>query len=271
MSPKTTFKVPTADEIFGTDFSFGHNAPQDSQDLHRLSGLSSTFKEKQRVQTQPKQMRSPLDSGDLSEYARSVYDWLLDNQPEPEHWQSPLFTFARFLKAHPKITELEDHESVRAIERIMRDWEGWSPGSDPWEVFFPEAGGSDAARLDFMASWNAVRHIPFCDPLSNALRLADEMPLPQQPRGRLYQRFLSLAFWLQVLFPEKPILLPTRKVGKVLACDQRTVSRLRGFAVHDGDLKISKSHSYHSGGTREATEFRFAIERYRDDRLRQLK
>ncbi len=115
-----------------------------------------------------------------------------------------------------------------------------------------------------MVSWDAVRHVPFHDVLSNALRLADNKPLkPPTERGKLYQRFISVAGWLQVLLSGKPILLPTRKVAALLGCDQRTVSRMRKLGVKDKLLVPVKEHCYRpAGGKSEATEFRFAIERY---------
>jgi hypothetical protein len=77
------------------------------------------------------------------------------------------------------------------VEKLLREWQGFPSTADPWKVFFPEATDGDAARLDFMVSWNAVRHVPFHDVLSNALRLADLKPLePPIERGRLYKRFI---------------------------------------------------------------------------------
>lgn len=274
MRPRNTIVVPTKEEIFGTGFPFGHNAPQDSQefqDSHRLSRptrLSSTSKEKQRAQfsTSEKGPASLLPGQfDLSEWVKHGYDSHTE-QPgsEWDHWHSPLFYFARFVKAHPDVTELSDYEAAKQIEDLMRQWLPPGEASNPWEHFFAEVSGDgEAARLDFMTSWNAVRHVPFHDVLSNALRLADEKPLvPPHERGRQYQRFISLTGWLQVLLPGKPILLPTRKLDALLGCDQRTVSRLRKLAVQDRLLVIVKQHSYRAGAKSAATEFRFAIECY---------
>jgi hypothetical protein len=124
MSQRSTISGPTKEEMFGEDFSFGHNVPQDSQDSqesHRLSGttrLSSTLKEKQRVFSPSKEKReapAPLDPGeyDFAEWVGHVYD---SRQEQPEeargHWRSPLFYFARFVKSHPAVTELSDHEAA---------------------------------------------------------------------------------------------------------------------------------------------------------------
>jgi hypothetical protein len=75
-----------------------------------------------------------------------------------------------------------------------------------------------------------------------------------------YAMFLSIAGELQTLVgEEQPILLPTRKIAEILNCDQRTVSRLRKFAVADGLLEIVKPHRERSEGRITATEFEFAL------------
>jgi len=117
MGPKAT--VPTREEIFDTDFNFGHNVPQDSQDSHdshrlsRITGLSSTSKEKQRALSQLSEKSPSFDpaSWDLPEYVRMVYDWRSESQleterqSEPTRWRSPMFQLARFVRAHPKASD----------------------------------------------------------------------------------------------------------------------------------------------------------------------
>jgi hypothetical protein len=263
----------------------GQNVPHDSQDFQDFQdshdsqdsqGLSSTFKEKQRgveLQVEEQTIGDPSEENneiplpgnyDLASWVRCVYDSHKE-QPGPEwnHWRSPLFYFTRLVKAHPTVTDMCDYKAAQVVEDILRRWLPPGKNTDPWEHFFPEANDGDDALADFMASWNKVRHVPFHDVLSNALRLGDEKPLkPPHPRGKLYQRFISLAGWLQMLLPGKPVLLPTRKLGELLECDQRTVSRMREFAEVDGLLLKVKAHSFRSGGKGKATEFRFAIERY---------
>jgi hypothetical protein len=273
--PKSKISSPTKGEIFGPDFPFGHNVPQDSQDsqelhgLSRITRLSSTFKEKQGDFPPSKEKGEALASLDPGDF--DLCDWVKlayashQEQPEEdrEHWQSPLFYFARFVKAHPAVSELSDHEAMVKVEKLLQELDKFPSSADPWKLCFPEAADGDAARLDFMVSWNAVRHVPFRDVLANALTLADKRPLaPPYERGRLYKRFISLAGWLQVLLAGKPILLPTRKVADLLGCDQRTVSRLRKLGIEDELLIPVKEHCYRSGGRSEATEFRFAIEHF---------
>jgi len=170
---------------------------------------------------------------------------------------------------------LPDDEAMQEVEDVMASLNDVSGGCDPWEHFFPEGEhgeplSGDEARLDFMTSWGSVRHVPFRDVLHNALRLSLDQPLtPIYRRGKLYQRFISLAGWLQKLRFEYVIYLPTRTIAEVLNCSQRTVSRLRRLATEDNLLTVVKEHTFRSTGKGEATEFRFAIEHFeelRDER-----
>lgn len=149
-----------------------------------------------------------------------------------------------------------------AVEKVMRRWEDLPRNRDPWEYYF-DSDDADSARIDFMNSWNSIRHIPFQDPLQNALRLAAQKPLkPAHERGTLYSRFISLAGWLQWLMRGKGIYLPTRTIAELLNCDLRTVSHLRKLAVKDGLLTVAKEHTFRSVGKSEATVFRFSLERF---------
>jgi hypothetical protein len=184
-----------------------------------------------------------------------------------DNWRSPMFQFARFCKAHPDLSDRSDHEAMRKVEKAMRKFDDLPRGANPWEFYFPyaDADDPDSARLDFMASWVSIRHVPFSDVLSNAMRLAKGEPLrPKCDRGELYARFVSFAAWLQFLMGDSDIWLPTRKFAEFLSCDQRTVSRLRKLAIRDGLLTIVKPHCFRSSGRSEATSFRFAIERFPD-------
>jgi hypothetical protein len=193
------------------------------------------------------------------QYTAGLADTELEHD---EDWNSPMFAFARLCKAHPALTNLSDVDAMRTVENIMLTL-GDSLG-DPWATHFPVAGDPDDVRADFMSSWISVKWIPFHDALSNATRLAQKQPLQSsQDRGDLYRRFISLAGALQFLVgDEKSICLPTRRLAAILKCDQRTVSRLRKFAIADGLLTMTKAHSFHSSGKSKATEFKFASERF---------
>jgi hypothetical protein len=146
----------------------------------------------------------------------------------------------------------------------MSGWDNLPNAHSPWEHYFPAAGDAEAARLDFMVSWNSVRHLPFADPLRKALKLADERPLKTPSnRGALYSRFISFAASLQKESGDKTIFLPTRTIGELLGCEPTTASRLRRLAVRDGLLSQVKPHRFRSDGNSKATEFRFNADRLR--------
>jgi hypothetical protein len=260
-----------------TDFPFGANAPQDSQDFHdpndshdsydshdSKEAISALAKHLDRAAGNHPPPGTPL-SLPIRKYVRKALEFSEQERREraEDKWSSPVFPFARFCKAHPAIKALPDDKAARAVEEVMLTWDDLPKSRCPWEHYFPDAGGTDAARLDFMVSWDSIRHVPFDDPLRNALRLADEKPLkPPYFRGELYQRFVSLAGWLQVLTKEKSIFLPTRTIGELLGCDPTSVSRLRRLAVRDELLIEVKRHRFRSSGKSEATEFRFHVDRF---------
>jgi hypothetical protein len=243
-----------------TGFPFGANAPQDTQDFQDFQdsqGNSKTNNDFSRTNFEN------ILSQPLAIYLRQVFEYSeMLKEDDKESWHSPVFFFARFCKAHPSIIDLPDHKAMQAVEKVMHTWDDLPRDRDPWEYYF-DSGDADSAQIDFMNSWNSIRHIPFHDPLQNALRLAGQHPLKAAyERGNLYDRFISLAGWLQRLMHGKDIYLPTRTIAELLNCDQRTVSRLRRLAMRDGLLTIVKEHTFRSGGKSEATVFQFAIERF---------
>jgi hypothetical protein len=249
-----------------TEFPFGANAPQDAQD-------SQDFQDSQRntgtIIGFPCANSENILSQPLSVYLRQVFEYSETlKEDDTDSWHSPVFFFARFCKAHPSIIDLPDDKAMQVVEKVMRSWDDLPRGRDPWEYYF-DSGDADSAQIDFMTSWTSIRNIPFHDTVQNARRLARQVPLKAaHRRGNLYDRFISLAGWLQRLMHGKGIYLPTRTVAELLNCDQRTVSRLRKLAIQDGLLHKVKEHSFRSTGKSEATVFQFALERFealRDD------
>jgi len=242
-------------------FPFVPNAPQETQewqDPQEKQGKTLTNTRLQRSDSE-KTLNLPLGA-----YVRQVLDFseTLNEEQCNGAWHSPVFHFARFCKAHQSIMKLPDDEALQAVESVMLSWDDLPLGSDPWKHYFAYVDDADSARIDFMYSWNSVRHIPFHDVVDQALRLAEERPVKApHERGKLYDRFISLAGWLKVLMMGKPILLPTRKIAALLSCDQRTVSRLRKLAIQDGILTVLKEHTFRSNGKSESTEFEFIVPR----------
>ena len=196
----------------------------------------------------------------LPDYLRIIADKTsrIEESRDWDEWRSPMFTFARFSKCHPSIADLPDWAATTRVEEAMSTWQDVTDESNPW-AYVAEEEDPEITRLDFMNSWAKIRHVPSSTPLENAFRLSLKHPL-QAPnhRGPLYKQFVDLAGWLQKIRPGKEIFLPVRDVAKLLSCHPATVSSLRGFAMKDGLLTISKEASF---ATREATEFRFDLDR----------
>ena len=247
------------------------DAPQDAQDSQDFHDPQDSKRQTENDNGSALALSREVLNLSLREYVSIVLkfcDELRASEREEEAWRSPLFNFARFCKAHPLIGDPPEDEAMQRVERSMREIGRIPEANDPWEYFFPEDENGemisgDVARIDFMNSWVNIRHIPFKDVVQRASRLAAMNPLrPPRERGGLYARFVSLAGWLQVLRPECSIFLPTRMIGELLSCDQRTVSHLRKLAVRDGLLTIVREFTFRSRGKSEATEFRFAAEQF---------
>jgi hypothetical protein len=248
-------KKQNAAPDFSSDFPFGGNVPQDSHDSKRISKTTS--------ESIAKNEKSEL-SLPLPEYLKIVFGYSekkLVEVEDDDQWHSPCFFFAQYCKAHPAIQNLSSDKAIAAVGKVMKAWDELPRGADPWAAFFTH-DDADEAKLDFMASWDSVRHRPFHSPLEEALRLAEQKPLnPPIDRGGLYARFISVAAQLQLLRRGEEIYLPTRAVAALLSCDQRTVSRLHNFAVRDGLLRVVSRHKFNSQGKSKATAFHFAVER----------
>lgn len=208
----------------------------------------------------------------LNQYIRQAVELQREqseaHDPRSEKFQTPVFTLARFAKAHPAIAALSEDEAMQQVDVALYELAMCEPNyptnGDPWEFFFPEAypdeGDGDQARMDFAEAWAAVLTSPFDDPLSNALRLAEQRPFPPpRDRGLRYQKFVSIAAWLQAMMGDDGIiLLPTHKLAPMLSCTPRNVTSLRRQAIRDGLLQEIKPHHFSSTpGESEATVFRF--------------
>jgi hypothetical protein len=246
------------------------DAPQDAQDPQDFQDPQGSKRQTENDNGSSLALSREVLNLSLQEYVGIVLkfcDELRASEPI-EAWRSPLFNFTRFCKAHPSIGDLPEDEAMQRVERSLCEIGRLPEANDPWEYFFPEDENGetisgDVARIDFMNSWVSIRHIPFQDVVQRASRLAAMNPLrPPRERGDLYARFVSLAGWLQVLRSDSSIYLPTRMIGDLLSCDQRTVSHLCKFAVRDGLLTIVKEFKFLSRGKSEAREFRFAVEQF---------
>jgi hypothetical protein len=190
---------------------------------------------------------------------------------ESETWQSPLFYFIRILKAHPALSEATAKQAFQKVETIMKTWRHAIPKKPPsrpddWLHWLEVT--RDDAEAEFLGVWDKVRYLPGFSPLDNALEHAQRYPLQlakenadRRPEG--YQRFISIAGWLQVGMGDQNILLPVEDLGEILGVEPMTVTRYRRWAKEDGFLQEIKPYEFKGRmKSGRATEFRFDVSRF---------
>lgn len=145
---------------------------------------------------------------------------------------TPLFTFARILKALPELERLDGLEAAKAIELWMPSISG---NLDFWDEQFD--GLCDDPRAEFIRSWEVVKVPGEGDSLTCARAAALASPLkPRRSYSKVYDEFISLAGHLQRAHPDIPVALPTLRIGAILGCDRKTVGLYRKFACKAGLL-----------------------------------
>jgi hypothetical protein len=259
----------TAEDIFGdATFPYGYNAhhahhehheqqdKQDSQENH------STFKGQSGERSNADEWKW-FHNLPLNVAVRHAHTSAKLHSAEPlRKGKTPMFPVARMLRGHPELVRLSSGDAAHIVEGHLRAFDGAPFADGVWAWAFPWAGTEDEILLDFQHSWDNVRHVPGADILADALRLADQHPLQTvNDRGKLYSRFVAMAFQLQKLNGEKAIMLPVERIAKLLGCTAKTVSHLRQFAVKDGYLVQSADYSFGRQGIKnKATEFRFSLQ-----------
>lgn len=179
----------------------------------------------------------------------AVFQAAVIHQSQEMDWKTPAWDFGRFAKTHP---DLFDMDSGSALQRVKETIGAgfWSEhlGMEPVD-----------AEMAFDAIWNSCKSIPGRDHLTAAISKAKVEVLgsaPDSPAG--YELFVAIARWLQELATDNSFQLPVHTLAARLECLPMTISRYRQKAIRDGLLRIVKPHSYRSGGSNRATEFRFA-------------
>jgi hypothetical protein len=194
----------------------------------------------------------------FQEYAYcAVAEEQLHGAPE---WQAGYY-FLRLLKAHPSLAGASGKQAFGKADRLIRGWR-----EDGWEHFL--GVGREDAEAMFVDSWDGVRFLPGRTPLQNALEMSGREPLGLLPevkerRTDGYERFISLAGWLQVGNGDCPILLPCREVADLFGVKHTTIKRYRDWAKKDGYLVELKEARYTGKrGEGASTEFRFDVSRF---------
>jgi len=172
------------------------------------------------------------------------------------------FHFVRMCKGYWPEGTITADAAFDEVAPIVKKLGGWPPSFGGEDI-----GGEEEAYTEFVTLWDKVRYRADETPLTNAavkakayplgtLRSTDKRPLPG------YDRFVSLAGWLQVSMGDRPIMLPCRACAEILDTSPNMVSLWRKMAIEDGYLKIIKESAYHPNGKAEATTFRFDTSRW---------
>jgi len=163
---------------------------------------------------------------------------------EGKNWEedgvSETWEFCRYLRAHPKFESLAPAATVRKLRRLI------------------DLDESDLETI--LAEIARVRFARGGGPLDWAIGMAAQYPLtdPEELGLDRYNRFISIAGWLQVQQGTRPVYLPVEKLAAILNVSPRAVSTWRAIAKRQGLLtEVSAYERNH-----KATEFIFAVDRF---------
>jgi Primase C terminal 1 (PriCT-1) len=215
-------------------------------------------------------VRSPVVSTDGEEFpvAESLADHVRfaakvnrEALRKADGWMGAAFTFARYLKGHPRLRDLTPQEAADRVDEMLDEL---LPGSaNPWVDLLGDAdsaGNPCDPFEDFVHAWDHVKYPAGATALEMATRLAESHPLPMseyaRPRWERYRRFVCICHWLQALQREGNIFLSVRKFGEILGTDKTTISHYRQRAEEDGYLIKVREHA-----GRMATEYQFNPEK----------
>jgi hypothetical protein len=161
-----------------------------------------------------------------------------------------LFTYARALLAFQATT------SIRLSEQELGNafslwWATAKPKLPPDADFDEWRFAFDEARL-------AAKTPLGCNPLDEAIRRADAMPVPTAARrysSAKLQRLVAVCSHLQDIVGDAPIFLSVRSAARIIGCPKhQTASSFLNGLVRDGVLlQVEKG----TPGGRRATRFRF--------------
>jgi len=213
------------------------------QDLHELPHGNC-------ADSKPKTDSKQADYSDL--FAKGEYSAIPETEflalawevSEGKSWEedgvSETWEFCRYLRAYPKYESLAAAAVVRKLRRLI---------------------DLDESYLEtILAEFERVL-IPRGDsPLDWAIGMAAQYPLsdPEELGLDRYNRFLSIAGWLQVLRGAEPVYLPVEKLAQILNVSPRSVSTWRAIAQRQGLLTVVSAYERR----KKATEFRFAVDRF---------
>jgi hypothetical protein len=185
-----------------------------------------------------------FNKGEYAAIPEAEFVFLSWQASEGRNWQedgtSETWEFCRYLCAHPIFKSLATAALVRKLRRLI-DIE-----DEHLEIISVEIGRVKMAKGQGPLDW--------------AMSCAAQYPLtdPEDLGFERYNRFLSIAGWLQVQRGNAPVYLPVEKLAKLLGVSARQVSTWRALAQRQGLLTETCPYRFRQ----KATEFRFAVERF---------
>jgi hypothetical protein len=167
---------------------------------------------------------------------------------------------------------LTAEQALAAVEKVFAAWVAALPKAQrricPWEKWV--GVDAESGRVEFVVQWDrGFKLLIGVPPLQHALDRADAAPLDlriDRPRAfsAAYQRFVSLAGYLQLHRGDGPILLPLDAVAELLGVSRTAVSGYVRLAIGDRYLRRTKAACRADGGANAAAEYRFDLNLYPD-------
>ena len=159
-------------------------------------------------------------------------------------WQedgcSETWGFCRYLLAHSEFRNLRGAALSRKLRRLT------DLDEDLIDVILTEI--------------ERVKFAHGAGPLDWAAAMARQYPLsdPEDLRLSGYNKFLSIAGWLQIHRVDEPIVLPVAKLAELFGVTPQHITNWRQRAQRQGLLSEVKRYV----ARKQATRFRFAVERF---------
>jgi hypothetical protein len=186
-----------------------------------------------------------FSAGRYGEIGAGEFIQLAWSAAEGNSWQetgcSETWEFCRYLLAHSEFKSLRGAALARKLRRLT---------------------DLDEDLLDIILSEiELVKYAKGTGPFEWAVALSLQYPLsdPDDLGIERYNKFLSIAGWLQRQRPDKSIVLPVAKIASELGVTAQMVSLWRRRAQKQGLLKEVECYNVER---KKATRFRFAMERF---------
>lgn len=290
-APRAT-TVPNAPADNGVGES--ENVTQDLQDLQRVSASLSELQRggpspplcspdsdpekapRRNTKPRPGETTYQDEKAQRVPSSLSLDDYLacvvreLKRELEPENEWQRLFLFIRLSKAHPSLGKITAEKAAQAIDKVFRAWQAQYQDAANTICEKCLGGTQEDLHVAILQAWDKVRYLPGYSPLTNALERTRRTPLKlsreHAPKfTAVYERFVSIAGWLQVAMGDRPIFLPVHELSVLLHVQPMTITRYRQWAIEDGLLRLAPGgESKYNGPGRKgrATEFRFNVGRF---------